>query len=115
MYYTESTGENFPLPKRFTRHMQFDGGPKLLRFEAEYTSYEHYTPSPAEFDTLKLYGLPLPFAPYYALEEPPEDAVAARAPWAPGPFVALAWGMLAIAASMAALLWRHKKSPAGSC
>ena len=63
--YADVPGEKFPIPKRFTKHVQFETGPRLLQFEAIFTSYEKYTPNPDEFRLEKLYGLPTPVGPDY--------------------------------------------------
>ena len=63
--YADVPGEKFPIPKRFTKHVQFENGPRLLQFEAIFTSYEKYTPDADEFRLEKLYGLPTPVGPDY--------------------------------------------------
>lgn len=63
--YADAPGEKFPMPKRFTKHVQFENGPRLLQFEAIFTSYEKYTPDADEFRLEKLFGLPTPVGPDY--------------------------------------------------
>ena len=55
--------ETHPLPKRYTRYLEFDGEPKLLDFETDYTSYEKCVPDPEEFKLEKKYGLTTPVGP----------------------------------------------------
>jgi len=63
MEYHTPPGETYPLPKRYTRHLEFVGEPKLLDFETDYTSYEKYVPDPEEFKLEKKYGLTTPVGP----------------------------------------------------
>jgi len=52
--------EGPPVPRRFTRHVQPDGGEKLLEYEVEYTRFEDYTPDPEDFRLETRYGLTTP-------------------------------------------------------
>jgi len=63
MEYHTVPGEPQPMPKRFTRHVQIDGGPKLLQVEETYLSYEKYVPSDDDFKLEKKYGLTTPTKP----------------------------------------------------
>jgi len=60
MEYHTVVGEVQPMPKRFTRHIEFEGEPKRLQLEYDFVSFETYVPEPEEFRLEKQFDLPTP-------------------------------------------------------
>lgn len=59
----EARAGTYPLPKRFTRHVQPEKGGKLLEYEVIYTRFEDYVPDAEDFRLEGRYGLTTPSGP----------------------------------------------------
>ena len=75
----EARAGTYPLPKRFTRHVQPEKGGKLLEYEVVYTRFEDYVPDADDFRLEGRYGLTTPSGPDWKPPAAPNPAHSPRA------------------------------------